>query len=232
MLSEAARVVVQTNQEWAVKLGIEPAARTTTTKPSGNSSAWLGVTSGIHSAHSPYYLRRVRVDRKSDFGKYLLSFNEESEPNSGGFIETDKFSPENIVITVPVAMEGSVYREDERAIDLMERAKHVYENWISPGHVSGPNTHNVSLTVSYANEEWDGIVDWMVANVDSWSGISLLPYDGGNYEQAPFEEIDRIEYLAWLEKIPHVDFSLVSYEDDELARLGELACSGGQCEIQ
>lgn len=73
----------------------------------------------------------------------------ENEPNSGEFIEADEFSSENIIVTIPIEMKDAIIREDESAIQLMERAKHIYRNWILPGHVSGDNTHNVSLTVSY-----------------------------------------------------------------------------------
>lgn len=91
-------------------------------------------------------------------------------------------------------MAGAILREDETAVDLMERAKHIYTNWIQRGHQRGDNTHNVSLTVSYKPEEEYAIREWMIANSDSWTGISLLPFDGGTYTQTPFEEISEFEY--------------------------------------
>lgn len=236
LLRQAAALAVHTNEKWAKKLGINAAARITCTKPSGSTSAWLGTTSGIHAAHAPWYLRRVRIDRKDEFGQYLISRYGEAEANSGEFIESDKFSPENIVVTIPVEMTGAIQREQESAIELLERAKFIYENWILLGHRRGPNTHNISLTVNYREDEKEDIKRWMLENVDSWSGISLLPFDGGTYEQTPFEAISEAEYHAWLEKVPHdIDLSEITFQAglDEERQLGEAACSGPHgCEIR
>lgn len=232
VLARGAEEAARVNREWAQKLGINYAARVTTTKPSGSTSAWWGTTSGIHAAHSPYYLRRVRVDRKDAFGQHLIEAYGEGEAESGSFVESDAYAPENIIVTVPVHMNGAIYREGETAIALMERSKHIFENWIMPGHSTGPNPHNVSLTVSYRPEEQAEITEWMVDNSDSWAGISLLPYDGGNYTQAPFEEISEHEFFQWLKKVPSVvDFGVIDFTAQVDERLGELACFGGQCEV-
>lgn len=232
VLDNAANRVVATNAKWAGMLGINPAARCTTTKPSGSTSAWWGTTSGIHAAHSKYYLRRVRVDRKDAFGQHLIETYGEGTAESGEFVESDLFAPENIIVTVPVCMEDAIYREHETAIELMERSKHVFNNWIKPGHRDGPNHHNVSLTVSYLGYERKEITEWMVNNTDSWAGISLLPYDGGSYVQAPFEEISEFEFSQWIKKVPDgVDFGNINFTGGVDERMGELACAGGACEI-
>ena len=233
VLYNGAMVANVANKLLANRLGIAPAARVTTTKPSGNTSAWWGTSSGIHAAHSPYYLRRMRVDRKDAFGKYLIWVYGENEANSGSFIETDAESPENIIVTVPINMTGAIVREGESALELLERAKRIYSYWVLPGHRSGPNTHNVSLTVSYRPEETEEIADWMVENRNYWAGVSLLPYDGGRYVQAPFEEISEEEYREWVEKVPSaVDFSNINFGGIIDERLGELACTGGSCEVR
>jgi ribonucleoside-triphosphate reductase len=231
-LRVGAEVAKNANEEWAEKIEIKPAARVTTTKPSGTTSSWWGTTSGIHAAHAPYYLRRIRVDRKDAFGQYLVENYGVEDANSYSFIENDEFSAENIIVTVPINMEGAILRQNESAIQLMERAKHVYNNWIKYGHRNGDNTHNVSLTVSYKPEEAEEVKQWMIDNSDSWAGISLLPYDGGNYRQMPFEEINEEEYNQWLGKIPQsVDFQSIDFGGTVDERLGELSCAGGACEI-
>jgi ribonucleoside-triphosphate reductase (thioredoxin) len=234
ILRTAAHIAVETNRLWAKRLGIRPAARVTTTKPSGTTSAWLGTTSGIHAAHAEFFLRRVRVDRNDEFGRYFTNHFGVGDANSGSFIENDAFSPENVVITVPMRMTGSIRRNQESATALMDRAKHVYSNWILPGHVEGPNTHNVSLTVPYLPEEENEVLDWMRRNRDSWSGISLLPYNGGTYQQAPFEEITAEEFELRSISTPKVDFAGLRFAerapDTEVIR--EMACAGGACEVQ
>ena len=52
VLRKGAEIVNQVNEEVAKIIGINPAARTTTVKPSGNASVILGTSSGIHPAHS------------------------------------------------------------------------------------------------------------------------------------------------------------------------------------
>ncbi len=231
-LRAGANLSKNVNERIAEKIEINPAARITTTKPSGSTSSWWGTTSGIHAAHAPFYLRRIRVDRKDAFGQYLIETFGESSPNSGSFIELDEFSKENIIVTIPMQMKNAILREEESAIELMERAKHIYRNWIENGHVRGENTHNVSLTVSYKPEEMEAVKAWMVENSDAWTGISLLPYDGGSYTQTPFEEISEFEYHQWLRKIPtSVDFGAINYGGTSDERLGEIACAGGACEI-
>ncbi len=221
------------NERWSKLIGINRAARLTTTKPSGNTSAWWGTSSGIHAAHSPFFLRRMRVDRKDAFGKYLIWLYGEAEAESNSFVESDATNPEDIIVTVPVHMPDAIYREDESAVDLLERAKHIYQHWVKPGHRSGANTHNVSLTVTYRPEEQEAVADWMSENREYWAGISLLPYDGGRYIQSPFEEITEEEFVAWLDKVPAaVDFSAIDFRGQSDERLGELACTGGACEVR
>lgn len=217
-------IATAVNSRWAHKLGIKPSNRVTCVKPSGTASAYLGTTSGIHAAHSPHYLRRVRVDSTHPVCRHLLDIL------GPDFIEVDVFNPDNMVISIPVKMSDAIIREDESARHLMERAKLVAEYWVAAGHVRGDNTHNVSMTVSFKEEEWDEVVRWMWDNRDYYNGISLLPFDGGSYQQAPFEAITEEEYKKLLKKFPEVDFSKVRYVEHTDDRQGEAACASGACE--
>jgi ribonucleoside-triphosphate reductase len=216
-------VLQSTNKKVAEAIGIQPSARITTTKPSGTTSAWLGTTSGIHAAHSDYYIRRVRVDVNDPIAKLVKDC---------AFVEQDIFNPENLVISIPVASPDAITRSEESAIDLMNRAKYIHSHWISAGHIYGDNTHNVSLTVSYHPEEKEEIVNWLVENNKSWMGISFLPYDGGTYRQAPFEQISEDAYnlLVKAFDIPELDNANYINTIDE--RIGEMACAGGACEYK
>ena len=62
-LEEAAKLAVDTNKYYANELGINPAARVTTVKPSGTTSCVLGTSSGVHAWHNDYYIRRIRVGK-------------------------------------------------------------------------------------------------------------------------------------------------------------------------
>lgn len=245
LLNRAAELAVSVNRTWAERLGINPAARIGCTKPSGTTSALFGTTSGIHAAHSEYYLRRVRVDVSDPIAQSLISVFGHNEANSDSVIEKDNEKPDrNVVVTIPIRKAGAITREKETALQLLERSKFIYDNWISTSHNYGANKHNVSLTVSYKESEKEDIVKWMLENSASYTGIAFLPYDDVKYQQAPFQEISESEYLKWLDKFSVVssseyvtshslfDFSALDYSNVEDTRQGEVACAGGVCEVK
>lgn len=222
----ASKIAVDTNKEVAKLIGVRPAKRITTTKPSGSTSLWLGTTSGIHSAHSDYYIRRIRIDRANPITKALID-------SKYPYIEDDMMSSDNIIISVPVKMSGAITRNKETSLELMDRAAFIYDNWILPGHIEGDDTHNCSLTVSYKEEEWDDVKRWMTENKEKYSGISLLPYSDHTYRQSPFEEITEDVYNLLTKGIEdyEIDFNVIDFSDTIDERIGEAACSAGQCEI-
>ena len=234
-LKECAAIAVSTNERWAKMLGTKPAARIGCTKPSGSTSAYLGTTSGIHAAHSDFYLRRVRVDASDPVATYLIETFGLNEPCSGNILEQDLEKPDtNIVVTIPINKNGAIVRSDETAIELLERAKHIFDNWIKPTHRSGANMHNVSLTVSYKEHEKKDIMQWVLDNKESYAGIAFLPYSDHTYKQAPFEEITETEYKSWMKLFGDkvVDFSTIDFSNTIDKRNEEAACSGGLCELR
>ena len=225
-LEEASGVVKVENERVAKLLGIKPAARATAIKPEGTSSLSLGVSSGIHAWHNDYYLRRLRVGKNESIYYYLSIMHPE-------LVEDEFFRPETqAVITVPQkAPEGAILR-NESALELLERMKKFSTEWVKPGHRDGVNTHNVSVTVSVKDHEWEQVGKWMWENRDTYNGISVLPYDGGNYVQAPFEDCTKEEYEKRLKHLSSIDLTKVVEDDDNTDLSGELACAGGSCEIK
>ena len=148
-------------------------------------------------------------------------------------IEDDYFrAHDTAVISIPQkAPEGAIMRT-ESPFQLLERIKRVAQEWIAPGHRGGSNTHNVSATVSLKEEEWETAGEWMWDNREFYNGLSVLPYDGGTYKQAPFQDIDKEKYEEMLVFLKDIDLSKVIEEKDETNLTGELACAGGSCEIQ
>jgi len=119
----------------------------------------------------------------------------------------------------------------ESPFQLLERVKKVAQEWIRPGHRTGSNTHNVSATISLRDHEWDAAGEWMWENKEHYNGLSVLPYDGGSYTQAPFEDIDEETYNRLMETLSSVNLSNIVEQEDETDLKGELACAGGACEI-
>ncbi len=224
-MTEAADIVVSKNKQTARKIGIKSAARCTTVKPAGTTSLALGTSSGIHAWHNDYYVRRVRVGKNESMYKYLVN-------NHPDLIEDEYFRPhDTAVISIPQkAPEGSILR-DESPFDLLERIKKVATEWVKPGHKRGSNTHNVSATVSLKQDEWDAAGIWMWDNREYYNGLSVLPYDGGTYTQAPFEDISKVKYDYMMKSLTDVNLTNIVEVEDETDLAGELACSGGACEI-
>ena len=223
---EAAEIVKAENERVAKILGINCAARCTTVKPAGTTSLALGTSSGIHAWHNDYYLRRVRVGKNEAIYSYLSKHHPE-------LLEDDKFRPhDTAIITVPQkAPEGAILRT-ESPFDLLERVKQVTKEWIKPGHRKGNNTHNVSATISIKNDEWDAVGEWMWENRKFYNGLSVLPYDGHTYVQAPFEDCTKEEYNRLMTTLHEVDLSRVVELEDMTDLAGEAACAGGACEIK
>jgi len=224
-MKKAASVVKRENTRVAKLIGINPAARCTTVKPAGTTSLALGTSSGIHAWHNDYYIRRIRVGKNESMYKYLSIVHPD-------LVEDDYFRPhDTAVISIPQkAPEGSILR-DESPFDLLERIKKVATEWVKPGHRKGSNTHNVSATVSLKQDEWKYAGEWMWDNRDYYNGLSVLPYDGGTYTQAPFEDISKVKYDMMMKSLTEIDLSNIYEGEDETDLAGEIACAGNNCEI-
>ncbi len=225
-MSAAAEVVKNENTRVAKLIGINKSARTTTVKPAGTTSLTLGTSSGIHAWHNDYYIRTLRVGKSEAIYNYLSK-------NIPELVEDEYFSPHTTaVISVPQkAPEGAIMRT-ESPFALLERVKRVATEWIKPGHRNGSNSHNVSATISLKEDEWELAGQWMWDNREFYNGLSVLPYNGGTYKQAPFQDITEDKYNEMLTYLKEVDLSKVTEETDETNLTGELACAGGACEIQ
>jgi ribonucleoside-diphosphate reductase alpha chain len=224
-LTNGANVVLTENERVAKIIGINVAARSTTVKPSGTSSLVLGTSSGIHAWHNDYYIRRIRVNKNESIYGYLKQYH----PN---LIEDEYFRPhDTAVIGIPMKAPDGAITRTESVFDLLERVKTYNLDWVYTGHRRGPNKNNVSATISIKPDEWSKVGQWMWDNRENYCGISVLPYDGGTYIQAPFEDITREQYLELSETLGDIDLSMVVEENDNTDLSGEAACAGGVCEI-
>ena len=224
-LEAAAHVAKLTNSVMSGIIGTNEAARVTCIKPSGTTSLVLGTASGIHAWHAPYYLRTMRFGKNEDVASYLIV-------NHPELVEDDVLRPNDTVcVRIPVkAPEGSIFRT-ESPLETLERVKKFATQWIKAGHITGDNTHNVSATVSIKPEEWVSVGEWMWNNKEYYNGLSVLPYWGGTYKQAPFEDIERTEYEARMSSLHNLDLTNVTELDDTVEFGQVAACAGGACEI-
>jgi ribonucleoside-diphosphate reductase alpha chain len=224
-LKKAADLAKEENARVAEIIGVNKAARVTTVKPSGTSSLVLGTASGIHAWHNDFYIRRIRVGKNEAIYSYLAA-------NHPELVEDDFFKPTiQAVISVPQrAPQGSILRT-ENVIDMLERTKRFNLQWVKKGHRRGANTNNVSATVSIQENEWEQVGQWMWENRNTFNGLSVLPYFGGSYTQAPFEDITEEQFNDMAQHLHNIDLSKIVEFSDMTALMDQAACAGGACEI-
>jgi ribonucleoside-triphosphate reductase (thioredoxin) len=224
-LKEAADIAKIENARIAEIIGINKAARVTTVKPSGTSSLVLGTASGIHAWHAPYYVRRMRVGKNEALYTYLSI-------NHPELVEDEYFKPTiQAVISVPQKAPENAILRSESALEMLERVRRYNVEWVKKGHRKGANTNNVSATVSITETEWEEVGKWMWENKDTFNGLSVLPYFGGSYIQAPFEDITEEQFNEMASHLQGLDLTKVVEFNDETNLGDSVACGGGACEI-
>jgi ribonucleoside-diphosphate reductase alpha chain len=188
---QGAEIVKQVNEQVAKLIGINPAARTTCVKPSGNASVLLQTSSGIHAEHSPRYLRHIQLNKDSEVAQLLL----ESNPY---MVEESVWSNNktDYCIAFPIiSPEGSLYRDELLATNLLEKVKLVQNAWVeagtNPERCADPRIrHNVSNTVTVLQHQWNEVEDYVFNNRHSFAGISFLGGSGDkDFAQAPNTEV-------------------------------------------
>jgi ribonucleoside-triphosphate reductase (thioredoxin) len=216
-LEELKNVAIDTNASMANDLGIPVSAAITCVKPEGTVSQLTGTASGIHPQHSQYYIRRVRSDNKDPLTNFLKSQGFPSEPCVMKPDSTTVFSfPQKVG-------EGAVLREDLSAIEHLDLWLVFQRHWCE---------HKPSVTISVNESEWPKVGAWTWDHFDEVTGVSYLPYDGGTYRQAPYEEIDAGTYLNLALSMPKdIDWDAFIEGTDNVEGAQTLACTAGGCEI-
>ena len=216
-LEQLRQITVDTNVQYSSVLGIPQSAAITCVKPSGTVSQLVNSASGIHTRHSPYYIRRVRGDKKDPLSQFMV--------NAGIPAEDCVMRPEStVVFSFPQkAPEGARTREALTALQHLDLWMQYQRHWCE---------HKPSVTISVKENEWMDVGAWVWNNFDEISGISFLPWDGGTYRQAPYEECDEDQYKALLDKMPAtITWDVLSEQDDNVEGAQMLACVSGTCEI-
>ena len=215
LLEDLKNEAVITNKTWARKLGIKQSAAITCVKPSGTVSQLVDSASGIHGRFSPYYIRRVRADVNDPLCSVLRDAGIDSE--------IDNRSPSTLVFSFPQkAPKGAVMSASQTGMEQLELWDVYQKHWCE---------HKPSVTVYYRDSEFLDIGSWLYNNFDSCSGVSFLPFSEHSYEQAPYEEINREQYIEMKKKMPKSISWDITEHSDTTEGAQTLACTGGACEI-
>jgi ribonucleoside-diphosphate reductase alpha chain len=206
------------NKWMSDQIGINPSAAITAIKPSGTVSQLVNSSSGIHTRHSPYYIRTVRGDKKDPITQLMI--------DQGVPYEEDTVKPEtSVVFSFPMeSPKDALCRDDLSAIDQLV---------LHSVYTEAFTEHKVSQTISVKEDEWLEVGAFVYRNFDGISGVSFLPHSDHVYKQAPYQDCSEKEYKSLLKKMPVLDWTKLSkYEkDDYTVASQELSCSGGACEI-
>jgi ribonucleoside-triphosphate reductase len=211
-LREHARKV---NHEYSEKFGIAKSAAITCVKPSGTVSQLVDSASGIHPRHSKFYIRRVRGDIKDPLSSFLI--------NQGVPSEACVYKPsQTVVFSFPQKAPDGLTREDVTPVSHLETWLAYQRQWCE---------HKPSVTISVEEKDWPSVGAWVWEHFDEISGVSFLPYDGGTYRQAPYEECTEEQYNELKAKMPVLDWSLFKEQTDNVEGAQMLACVAGVCEV-
>jgi ribonucleoside-diphosphate reductase alpha chain len=219
MLENLRDTAVETNKSIAKQLSIPVSAAITCVKPSGTVSQLVDSASGIHSRHSQYYIRTVRGDNKDPLTEFMKAQGIPNEPDVGKPESTTVFS---FPVSAPL---NAITRDDMTAIEQLELWLMYQRYWCE---------HKPSVTINVKPNEWMEVGAWVYDNFDEVSGVSFLPYDGGTYAQAPYQQIDADKYKETKAMMPKaIDWTLLSeFEKEDTTSGGrELACTAGVCEV-
>jgi ribonucleoside-triphosphate reductase (thioredoxin) len=218
-LAEMKKVAIDTNAEYADKLGIEHSSAITCVKPSGTVSQLVDSASGIHARHSEYYIRTVRGDNKDPLTQFMKDSGIPAEPC---VMKPDATTVFSFPMRSPV---GAITRNDMTALEQLALWKNYALAWCE---------HKPSVTITVRDAEWMEVGAWVYENFDICSGISFLPHSDHTYAQAPYQDITKEEYEELYEKMPkEIDWAALSLYEKEDTTSGSqtLACTAGACEI-
>ena len=234
-LADMNRLAVDANAWWAGVLGINAAAGVTCGKPDGNSSVFLGCSSGIHAHHARRYLRRITVSAKSPICAVLRAAGVPCIPewaSDAAALAAGTMSAEDVggwLFELPMKVaDSALVRGDETALGLLDRLDVVNAGWLAE------KGHNQSVTVNVRADEWDGVRErvWERGVEGRLGGVSFLPDSGIVYYGTPLTDLTEAEYAARVAALPDVDWSaLALYETGVSEGSRTFACAGGSCEI-
>lgn len=221
-LSRGAR---EAAEQYAYELRIPSPLLVTTVKPEGTLSLVAGgVSAGLHNAHAPYFIRRIRISSDDALAKAALHLDWQVHPEIG----TPDNKIENartLVIDFPVKSGAKVTKGDVPAVKQLHRYIQFQNRYTQ---------HNSSNTITVRPEEWPK-VEAEIANVwDDFVGVSFLAHDGGTYQLAPYETITKEQYEALRAAFTPFDPALLArYEGNGVSELDEDAdCVNGACPIR
>lgn len=231
LLNELKCVGREEADRYAKKLCVNAPLLTTTVKPEGTISQICGgVSSGVHYAHSEYYIRRIRISKSDPLAQAVLNHKgwvvnpEVGTP--GATREEQMENTRTLVVDFPV-YSGAKVTKDDIDIDEQFDTYFMFQEYYTE--------HNASNTISVKPHEWEQAEERVWEGWDKFVGVSFLAHDGGTYKLAPYEACTRGQYEAL--RIQMEDFNmetLIQFEvgSTEDLDIGNDGCESGICPVR
>jgi ribonucleoside-diphosphate reductase alpha chain/ribonucleoside-triphosphate reductase len=214
-------IVHQEAESYARQLGVNPPLLMTTVKPEGTLALLPTVSSGVHYSHSPYFIRRVRINSSDPLLKVCEELGYDIKPENGQTEENCRTK----VISFPCCAPEGKTKKEVSAIEQLEIYRSFQKEYTD---------HNTSITVHVKSNEWEEVEEWLWNNWDDIVAVSFVSLDDSFYAQMPYEEITKEEYEKRVkEMIPFIPSFISKYEKEETEiDVGDESCSNGSCPIR
>jgi len=221
LLSKLKNVAIEESKKYSAQLNMKEPLLVTTVKPEGTLSLLPGVSSGVHYSHSPYYIRRIRINSNDPLVKVCKELGYPVHYEVGETKENNNTK----VIEFPVKSPQGKTKYDVSAIEQLEIYKMFQEYYVQ---------HNTSITVHVRDNEWDEVEQWIWDNWDIVVGVSFLSLSDSFYPLMPYESITEEEYNKRIKEMkPFIPSLLSKYEKEEVEiDIGNEGCENGSCPIR
>lgn len=157
-------IVVQAAYSMADELGLPRPKNVTTIKPSGTLSKIMDTTEGVHKPLGRYILNNINFSKHDPVLPVLRG--------AGYRVFDNPLDKDAVLATFPVEWKDVQFDvvdgkhvNLEPAVKQLERYKLMMDHYVE---------QNCSVTISYAPDEVDAIVDWLYQNWDSYVGVSFI----------------------------------------------------------
>jgi ribonucleoside-triphosphate reductase len=216
LLQSMRREVERNNKVYAKRLGIDESTCSTSVKPSGNSSMLTNTSPGVNPDFGEYQVRNIRVGRHSKMAAFLI---DQGVPHVDDPFEQTK---SKYVFSFPKRSKSSNTLEVTTAQEQIDN----YLLW-SKNYTS----HNVSVTVTYKDNEDDIVAEWIRNNYKYVTGMAFYP-TMANQPYLPVEVIGEEEYNKLMKTQPVIDWrKYYDYNVGDIVQETIAECSGERCDI-
>jgi ribonucleoside-diphosphate reductase alpha chain/ribonucleoside-triphosphate reductase len=226
LLKALRRVAREEADLYAKELRVNAPLLTTTVKPEGTQSIVANaVSSGLHHSHSPYYIRRIRINAQDPLAKAVVAMGWDVMPENftpGETHEERMTNARTLVISFPVES-GAKRTKDDISVEEQLETYFDFQKYYAE--------HNSSNTITIKNDaEWGSAEDIVFEQWDEFTAVSFLALDGGSYQQTPYEAITKEKYEDMIATMPAFDESILAqFESNEVFDITDEDCATGAC---